>query len=111
MGQPVQKRIKQDNYYYEIDWAQFFANLFRFLGFILIAILSLSIMFHLARGLVRKPSPPPKVIYKTIHVSAMTGAQQAYISQCEQNTTPSDKYVNQGIPNVSITPWTCTYAK
>ena len=96
----------------ETDWGNFFGVIFSLLGFIVVATISLALVFHLGRAIVRKPGPPPKVIYKTITITELSAAQKAFISDCQQNTqaVSDSENMNNGIPNVSVQPWTCVYA-
>lgn len=65
-----------------------------------------------ARHMLRKPGPPPKVITKVVHESALSAAQREYIKQCEnQDQHPNDSEDEPGIPDVHNSTWKCTYAK
>lgn len=83
--------------------------MFSALAFIVIACFALSLTYAAAIRITRKPGPPPKIITKVVYQSALTAAQNAYISQCKQNE-PSNSY-NHGVPDVHTNTWTCTYAK
>jgi hypothetical protein len=55
----------------------------------------------------------PKTVVKW--ESSLSMEKQAYDKQCETNSEPdgstgSDDDINNGIPNTTVNPWTCTYA-
>lgn len=99
-----------------VDWGEISSVAFGTLAFVLIAIILGALTFDMVRWMVRKPSPPPKVITKTVYLSALSDAQRHYINDCEAQTTTytdggGDQHNNYGIPNVEVNPWTCTFAK
>lgn len=97
------------NYKGEIDWERVASVAFSSLAFVIIAGITLSISFHLCRVLVKKPTPPPKVITRTVYESALTAAQKAYIKQCQNDQ--GSGYNTNGIPDVHTGTWTCTFPK
>lgn len=60
---------------------------------------------------VTKSKHPPKIVTKIIHESALTGAQNAYIQQCQNDSKDNgDGGEEPGVPDVHTSNWTCTYA-
>lgn len=63
--------------------------------------------------LVRLVSPPPKVVTQVVHETALTAAQNEFIKQCEQTSqeAANTTQMNNGVPDVHTSPWTCSFPK
>lgn len=95
--------------YHKVNVPQSIGYLFLFGVVIITLFLISSVVFYWGHTLYTKTTNPPKVVTHTIYQSKLEAEQQAFIEQCKQNEQ-KDSY-NHGVPNVTVEPWTCTYAK
>ena len=88
----------------------FFSFLFIFLPVLYLVIASILWMFSTFDHSIHTVKTVTKV--KVVHDSGLTSAQDIFIKQCKTNhIVPTNSQIDSwAIPNVTVTPWSCTYA-